>query len=523
VVDRRVEEGSGVRLRLLTGLLLVLMLGSVAGVAAQEPAPGGDLVFVRGRDIASLDPMPVGDTDTIYSLNHLYETLYIADPEGNPIPQLATGYTVSDDQLTWTFTLREGVKFHDGSDLDSADVKFSIERATPGLEPNPDGAAFGFINAAIESVEAPDPLTVVIKTKFPWSPMLADVVGFINYIVPADFGGKTEEEFFANPVGTGPFMFDGWDKGVELRLVKNPDYWKEGQPYLDSVTWRVVGDDNTRLLQLQGGEAHVNQEVPYASLEALAAADETEAAVFPAETTQYVLLNVTQPPLDDVHARRAIAYAIDRQAIVDAVLLGNGEVANSFMSPQIRFYDPESPGIQFDLDKAREELAMSSVPDGFDLEITTTSDYTLYLDIATILQAQLAEIGVNVTLRPVEFTNLYSTISSGDFQAAMEGWTSDIPDPDEQVSFMADFVSAQSYSTNWDDEEVKAWVSQAQQAFDDASRAELYANIQRKANEDVPWVNLYYQGLPYAWSSDVNGFQVGATGAYRLEDVWLSQ
>jgi peptide/nickel transport system substrate-binding protein len=105
----------------------------------------------------------------------------------------------------------------------------------------------------------------------------------------------------------------------------------------------------------------------------------------------------------------------------------------------------------------------------------------------------------------------------------MEGWTSDIPDPDEQVSFMADYESAQSYSTNWNDEEVKAWVSQAQQEFDDDVRAELYANIQRKANEDVPWVNLFYQGLPYAWSSDLNGFEVYATGAYHLEDAWLSQ
>lgn len=510
-------------LRLLTGLLLVLMVGSTVGVAAQEPTPGGDLVFVRGRDIASLDPIPVGDTDTIYSLNHIFETLYIADVDGTPIPHLATGFEVSDDQLSWTFTLREGVKFHDGTDLDSEDVKFSIERATPGLEPNPDGAAFGFINAAIESVEAPDPLTVVINTKFPWSPLLADVAGFINYIFPADFGGLSEEEFFANPVGTGPFMYDGWDKGIEFRVVKNPNYWQAGQPYLDSVTWRLVGDDNTRILQLQGGAAHINQEVPYASLEGLAAAEETEATVFPAETTQYLLLNVEQPPLDDVHVRRAIAFAVDRQAIVDAVLLGNGEVANSFMSPQIRFYDPDSPGIQLDLERAREELAQSSVPDGFDLEITTTSDYTFYLDIATILQAQLAEVGINVTLRPVEFTNLYSTISTGDFQAAMEGWTSDIPDPDEQVSFMADYVSAQSYSTNWNDEEVKAWVSQAQQEFDDAKRAELYANIQRKANEDVPWVNLFYQGLPYAWSSSVNDFQVYANGAYHLEDVWLSQ
>ena len=135
-------------------------------------------------------------------------------------------------------------------------------RSPPLLEPNPDGAAFGFINSAIESVDAPDPLTVVINTRFPWSPLLADVVGFINYILPADFGGMTEEEFFDNPVGTGPFMFDGWDPGVELRLVKNPGYWKEGRPYLDSVTWRLVGDDNTRILQLEGGQAHINQEPP---------------------------------------------------------------------------------------------------------------------------------------------------------------------------------------------------------------------------------------------------------------------
>ncbi len=505
------------RLRSIVGLLVGLVILTAPGVSAQDsPTTGGDLVFVRGRDITSLDPNPVGDTDTIYSLNHLYETLYVADPTGTPIPQLATGYTVSDDQLSWTFTLRDGVTFHDGSTLDAEDVKFSIERATAG-------ASFNFINAAVDRVEVVDPLTVTIHTKYPWSPMLADVVGFINYILPANFGGRTEEEFFASPVGTGPFKFDGWDKGVELRLVRNDSYWKPGQPYLDSVTWRLIGDDSTRELQLTGGQAHINQDPPYSSLETLATAADTESTVFPAETTQYVLFNLTQPPLDDVHVRRAIAHAIDRQALVDAVLLGNGQPANSFMSPQIRFYDAESPGATFDLEAARAEMAQSSVPDGFELELLTTSDYRLYLDVATIIQAQLAEIGITVNLRPIEFTNLYSTIASGDYQAAMEGWTSDIPDPDEQVSFMADFVSAASYSTNWDDADVKGWVSEAQRSFDDDARAALYAKIQEAANEQVPWVNLFYQGLPYAWRDEVKGFQVYATGAYHLEDAWISE
>ena len=213
-----------------------------------------------------MDNINVFDNESIWIFQQMLETLYTVSPDGKSvIPWLATSYDLSPDQLTYTFHLRPGVKFHNGQPMTSADVKFSLDTAR---DPN---TGWGYIDAAIKSVSAPDPMTVVVKTKYKWAPLIADIALFNNAVLPKDYAGESQKAFYTHPIGTGPFKWDHWTHGKEIELVKNPDYWQPGKPHLDSVTWTTVPDDATRELQLKGGQAQIDEFPPFSTIDTLKA------------------------------------------------------------------------------------------------------------------------------------------------------------------------------------------------------------------------------------------------------------
>ncbi|MGH2595629.1 MAG: ABC transporter substrate-binding protein, partial [Actinomycetota bacterium] len=252
------------------------------------PTRGGDLIFARTADPASVDPSPVFDNEAIWTCLNMYDCLYSVTSDGHGSqPWLAVSHELSSDQLTWTFSLRPGVQFSDGSPLTAADVQFSLERAAKG--PN------GYILAAVDDIQAPSSSQVVIHTKHPWGPLLGDLSLYSNGILPKDLGGQAAQQFFEHPVGTGPFMFDSWTKGQQLKLVKNPHYWREGKPYLDSVTFTVVPDDNTRVLQLRGGQANVIEFPPYSAVTSLQQTSGLAVDLFPSTLVGYIRMNEKKP------------------------------------------------------------------------------------------------------------------------------------------------------------------------------------------------------------------------------------
>jgi peptide/nickel transport system substrate-binding protein len=479
------------------------------------PVSGGDVVYARGRDIKALDTNAIGDVDSLRTLLQVYERLFGVGPDGAPIPQLATNYTTSADGLTWTFTLLSGVTFSDGTPMTSADFKFSIDRARAG-------ASFKFIDACISGVDAPDPLTLTITTSAPCPSLLAALASYINVVYPKDFQGKSEAEFFQHPIGTGPFMFDHWTQGQEVKIVKNPKFRDPSRPYLDSVTFRLVGEDTTRLLQIKAGDIQIDQEPAFTSLDELNSTEGTVGMTYPIESTRYILFNTKVKPLDDVHVRRAIAYALDRQAMVDAIVLGHGTVANSFVNPALPFYSKDTVGLPFDLEKAKAELAQSTVPNGFDIEFMVPGDHPVYAPIADITQQALKPLGINVTIRKIEFTNLFTEIAKYNYQISVEAWTSDLPDISEQAGWFGDFTSAGSYYTAYQNPDVAQWIQEAGATLDTATRATLYKKVQDQLATDVPVISLWYEDLPYGLSSRIQGFSVVPTGEFRMEDVWLT-
>ncbi|HEY1367135.1 MAG TPA: ABC transporter substrate-binding protein [Gaiellaceae bacterium] len=494
--------------------------GSAKRASADQPQRGGDLVIARIEDSQSMDKTTVFQNESIWVLNQMFEPLYTVSADGKSVkPWLATSYTLSKDRKTYTFQLRKGVHFSNGKLMTSADVKFSIDEAR-----NAKGG-WGYIDAAIKDIQAKGPNTVVIHTKYPWSPFLADIALFSNGIIPKGYAGMTKGQFYGkHPIGTGPFMWSKRVVGQTIKLVRNPHYWQKGKPYLDSVTWSYVSDDNTRELQLRGNQVQVDEFPPFNAIDKLKKTPGVTMTLFPSTRTDYLELNEQYKPLADVHVRRAISYAIDRKAMVNSILFGYGKVANSFLPPQVPYYDPESPGLQFDIAKAKKEMSLSKYPNGFKVELLVSSGAATDRATAQILQQQFKQLGITVTLRQEDSSTAFQHIQEGKYQLGFSYWTMDIADPDELVTFAVDPKGgANSFFTWYSNPKVAEWTHAAQREFNPAKRRALYASIQKQAAQDAFMGFMYYSPYRYAYSSKVNGFYVYPTGNYHMEDVWLSK
>jgi peptide/nickel transport system substrate-binding protein len=492
--------------------------GSSGGSSPGKPQSGGNVVIARTAESQSMDKTNVFDNESIWIFEQIYEMLYEVTPDGKDVqPWLATSYELSSDQLTWTFHLRQGVEFSNGQPMTSADVKFSIDEAGKAAD------GWGYINSAIKNVATPDESTVVITTKYPWSPLLADLSLFNNGIIPKDYAGKTAKQFYEAPIGTGPFVWDHWTKGQELKLVKNPNYWQKGKPYLDSVTWTTVGDDNTRILQLKGGQAQVDEFPPWASVADLKATSGITMNLFPSTRTDYVLFNERVKPFQDVHVRRAISYALDRDSMVKAVLFGNGTPAYSFIAPNVPYSDTNAGGLQYNVDQAKAEMAQSSVPSGFSTNLLVGAGSVDENSIAQIIQQELQPLGIKITLTKVDPSDEFTKIQDFDYDMGFSYWTMDIADPDELVTFAVDPTSgAHSFFTDYNNKQVIDWTHAAEREFDTTKRAEYYNNIQQQASADAFMAYLYWSPYRYATTSKLHDFFVTPLGNYHMEDAWLS-
>ena len=506
------------------GLGLASLLSACGGSSgsssadAGTPKAGGTLTIARAQDAVDFNKTMVFSNASIWVFHQIFETLTVSSQDGRSVePGLATKWTQSDDQLTWTFTLRSDVKFSSGTPMTSADVKFSIDEAS-----GTDGG-WEFINSAIASTEAPDDTTFVITTKYPWAPLLADLACPSNGIIPKDHAGKSTEEFYQAPVGTGPFMWDVWDKGSKLTLKKNPNFHEAGRPYLDSVVWQVVPDDNTRNLMIQGNQAQVNENPPLSTVAQLKAASGVKVELFPSTRTDYILMNETKAPYDDVHIRRAISFAIDRQALVKTVLFGNGTAANSVLMPTVPYYDKNTPGLQYDMDKAKQEMAKSTKPDGFSTTYLAASGDSVDSAIAQILQSSLKQLGITMDIQNSDPSAVHDLQNELNYEISHSYWTMDIADPDELVQFaVIPDSGGKSFLTNYNSSEAQSLATQAQKTFDPDARQKLYSQLQEVMANDAFIAPLFYQPFPYAYRSNVGGFSVAPTGLYDLGQTYLA-
>lgn len=492
--------------------------GSAAGSAAASVsvAPGGDLVIARSDESKTLDPAAAVTPADIAPIHEIFDRLYELSEDGQSVvPSLAASDSVSADGKTWTITLRDGVTFSDGTPLTAKDVAYSLDRSRTS-----DGA-FSFLLSPIASVTAKDDKTVEIVTSEPSATLLPGLSSWVASIVPADLDGKSAEDFFAAPVGSGPFAFGEWVRGQYLSLKRNPSYWQDGKPLLDSVRWNTVPDANTRVSQVQAGQADVASDIPFSQVDSLKNAADVTAADFPANYTSVVIFNESFEPFADVHVRRAIAQAIDRNAVTTSALFGSGEAACSLVPPTMP-YSANENCLPFDLTAAKAEMAKSAYPDGFAVDLTIDNQ-PASSTVAQIIQAQLAELGITVTIKVVDSGQLYTTFGQRGYQMGLAAWASDIPDPDEQLTFMLDpKAGGESYYTGYDNPTVTDLINKARATLDSDRRAQLYAQVQQTVAQEVPQLPLSNQSNAYAWSRKVQNLDVNPMGILDLQSIGIS-
>ncbi len=483
-----------------------------------EPKYGGAVAMsLADDDVTTFDPIIPFDNMAIWTMLLIYDQVIRVGPDGLSLePGLAETWEVSDDGLTYTFNLREA-NFHDGTPVTAEDVAFCLNRTAFD-----EASSMTFFFAAVENFEATDERTVVATLNDVWVPFEADLALFGASIYPQAAFEAQGEALWEAPIGSGPFMFDSWERGAQIVLNKNPEYWDEGKPYLDQLTFKVLTDSNARMLQFQGGELDIVTDVPFNQIEPLS--QNPDYVVLPddaAARIELIALNVTRAPLDDKILRQAINYAVDKDAIIQNVLFGAGVPATSYL-PLMAGHDPDSPGYPFDLERAKQLVAESNSPDGFAFEILTSVGDSVGSQVCQLVAAQLAEIGGQVTVTQVEpAVQTERHTVTGDYDGAKSYYTTDIIDPSQLSTFAVlgddDF---KAMWTNYDNEEVDQLIRDAQSETDPDARLEMYHQIQAMHLDDAPFIFLFYPTGRSATQSYVKNFHILPTGNYRLYETW---
>jgi len=493
-------------------------------VAAQDdegtPVMGGSLsMSLADDDVQSFDPIVPTDNMSIWTMLLVYDQLIRVAPDGKSLePGLAESWEISDDLLTYTLHLRDAT-FHDGSPVTAEDVVYSVSRTAFD-----EASTWKGMVEVIDTIEASDDKTVVITLNTVWSPFEADLALFACSIIPKTAHESQGADLFNNPIGSGPFMLDSWDKGSQMVLKKNPDYWDEGKPYLDELVFTVLIDANSRMLQFQGGELDIATSVPYSQIESLKSNPDVVVLQDSVARFDYIGMNVTREPWSDKNLRQAINYAVNNQQIIDNVLFGSAVFANTYL-PLMAGHSETVTGYPFDLDKAKELLAQSAYADGWKGELLISSGDPVADQISQIVAAQMKEINGDITVIAQEpAANRDAVRVKGEYDWQKGYYTTDIIDPDQLTTFaVKSDGGTQAIFTHYVNEEVDALCEQAATEPDWETRLGLYEQIQQMHTDDAPMIFLFYPTGGVATVSSVKNFKVLPTGNYRLWETWKEQ
>ena len=494
------------------GLAAALSLG-ITLVSQTASAAGDTFVYARPASTTSLDLHREITENNAFAIDKIFEPLVLFDAEGEVGDWLAESHTISEDGLVYSFTLREGLKFSDGTDVTSEDVVFSLERHRSVEGPLP-------LEAKIASIEAPDPRTVVITLEEPYTPFFAELANFANGVLPKDFGGKSEEEFFAHPVGTGPFVVDEWDPAGDLSFVRNEYYWG-GVPQIEHLVYRVVDDDNQAVNQLKTGEVDAVEELSYANAAEIEGYGETSVITTGSWEVEELFFNTLDEHFSDVHVRRALALALDRPAIAAALTFGFGEAANSVLPNAIPYNAGDTvQALALDLKAAVDELGKSAFPEGFETTISIPSGNNVRLQEAQIIQAAGAQIGIQIAINSQEIATFREDFKALNFSMMINSAIADFPDADSIFAFQVDPEGfSKCYWTSYQSEAAAALQKQGQVTPDGEERAKLYAELQQILADDVPYIPLYYPSIVVGVRSNVDGLVILPSGSARFEGV----
>ncbi|HLT59030.1 MAG TPA: ABC transporter substrate-binding protein [Limnochordales bacterium] len=500
----------------VVAVLLGALLGGLLTAAGDRPAlavtPRDVLVIGISGDVDNLDPH-VTMTNRSWAVTYpAYQRLVrykVQDGVGSTEvePDLATGWTVSDDGLVWTFTLRQTARFADGTPVDADAVVYSFNRLLAIGE----GPADAFPTLA--RVEAVDKYTVRFTLSEPFAPFLLTLANngaaIINpRLAEHEQGGDLGRGYLAeHTMGSGPFQLERWEKDQQLRLVPNPHY--DGPaPAFRMVVFLIIKDPSARRLQLERGDIDIAEALPLDQLERLRGMPGIRVEEHPSLRVTYLYLNNQRTPLNDPRVRQAISYAVDYDAIIAGVMLGNAVQMRGPVPQGMWSHDPTLYQYRRDLDKARGLLQAAGVGSGLRLGYLYSPVYPEWEQIGLALQAQLAEVGIQLELEPYAYATMRALLDEGDFDIAVGNWTPDFADPYMFMNYWFDsqlggLPGNRSFYAN---DEVDRLIRRAAVATDIEERTRLYQQAQRIVVEEAAYVYLYQQNYQVAMRDNVEGY-----------------
>jgi len=507
------------KFKLITVILLLLLPVFLIGRSGIVPVAGrlvgrdgGNLIYARGQDSATLDPALATDEESYKVICNIFEGLVRFKPGNTEIePCLAEAWRVSPDGREWTFYLRKNVKFHDGTPFTSGAVRFSIERQTPPQrQDNTPYASFTF--GMVDKIETPGPYIVKFLLKYPYAPFLRNLaMPAAAPIVSPAAASALGDDFGDRPVGTGPFRFAGWKKGKSISLKANMDYWDK-PPGSASLVFTVIKNSRWRSLALKLGLADIADGLAPTGARYL---EEKGCPVLetPGLDLNYLGFFTNKKPFNNPAVRKAVSMAIDRAQVTSGLLNGAAFEARGPLPPGVPGYNPDTRPLPYDPNGAKELLARNGHPGGMKITIITYTNPRPYNPaggekLAAFLREDLAKVGIDAEIKAYPWEQYKDALLKEEGNAFLFGWVSDNGDPD---NFLYTLLSSAQIENDlnisrYRSKELDVLLVKAQQETEPALREQLYSYAVKIILDDAPWVFLNHSKRLVATSPEVEGF-----------------
>jgi peptide/nickel transport system substrate-binding protein len=487
----------------------------VAVTTTPEPfAPEGTLTIGLTTNVTALEQAYAPERNSGNASWTMFDSLVFPEPDGTFTPALAESWDVSEDGTTYTFHLREGVTFHNGDPFTADDVVFSWETYR---QPE---VTYASNWTVADSVEKVDDLTVTVSTTEP-NALLLPYIASAWAISPNNYGGVTAEEFAAAPIGTGPFMLEDWVQADHLSVVANPNYWREGYPKLERVVFRFLPESATRIAAVQTGEIDIAPRLTSDDVKPLLGAPGVTIIRYPVNRSYYVAFNNLSTgigtPIENPEVRKALAHAVDVDAIIDALFEGYATRSVGFVGPTDLGFDGATP-VPYDPELAMQMLADAGYPNGFTMDMACPDGaYSHINEVCEAIRGYFDAVGVTGNLNIQEANAYWDDEANKRLPPIfVDSWSNTLSEAYQRIQ--GGLAQGETYA-NWYDPEMDALITEIVQTVDVEDRAALYGELQQMMRDDPPFIYLYYPEAFEAVTTRVQGYAPRAAEQYYLWDV----
>lgn len=509
------------------GALGVILQSSDTSAKSKD----NDFVIAMEGAVSSLDPANIPDTSAISATRGIYETLVKFDERNQLVGGLAKSWDISEDSLTYTFHLREGIKFHDDTDFNAEAIKANYDRVCNKDNQLRQRRTFIVVNKdqtedpRVANIDIPDANTIVFTLSKPWSPFINRMTQFC--IISPKAIQEYGNDIMYHPCGTGPYVFEEWKEGDFCKFKRNDNYWGE-KPGVDTITLKTVPEAGARTAMLQTGEADLVYPMPADQIKALDGTNDVDVIATESNIMRYVTLNMDLPQLKDVKVRQAMNYAIDQNAYVKVMYDGHANVAKSLVPSIIQGYQ-EQPAYEYDIAKAKELLKEAGYENGFDLTIWGDNS-TQEIKGMTFVKQQLEQIGIKVDVQAMDPATVGDKIYVDKDKAEINMWYVNWSASDYT---MDGSMRALLYSTNcppvsantpyYNNPEFDRLLDEGLVNADTAKQAQIYADAQKIAWEDCPWLFLANDQIIFSRKNYLSNVFVAPDGSIDFAKATLAQ